>query len=142
MSRSAYGDNKTRSRMRADIVEMQGGRRANAGQKGGKARLLSLADIDRRAAAYRKTNDLIGSIEADLGEASSCLPVSANPRLDLSCVPSATPPRRMQYAANICWQELAESSCLRKIHICPLIEVNRPLLRKRQGLTLITPARR
>ena len=36
---------------------------------GGKTRLLSLADIDRRTVAYRKTNDLINSIEGDLGGA-------------------------------------------------------------------------
>jgi hypothetical protein len=34
---------------------------------GGKARLLSLGDIDRRTKAYRKTVDLIDAITTDLG---------------------------------------------------------------------------
>ena len=34
---------------------------------GSKTRLLSLQDIDRRTAAYRKTADLIDAIENDLG---------------------------------------------------------------------------
>jgi hypothetical protein len=33
----------------------------------GKARLLSLADLDRRTAAYRETRKLIDEIEGDLG---------------------------------------------------------------------------
>jgi hypothetical protein len=35
----------------------------------GKARLLSLADIDQRTTAYRRTSELIGALEADLGGA-------------------------------------------------------------------------
>jgi hypothetical protein len=35
----------------------------------GKLRFLSLHDVDRRTAAYRKTVDLISAIEADLGGA-------------------------------------------------------------------------
>src|SRR5262245_27971191 len=37
--------------------------------KGGKARLLSLEDWDRRRASYRKTAELIDRVEADLGGA-------------------------------------------------------------------------
>ena len=47
--------------MPADAPEMQGG---NAG---GKVRLLSLHDLDRRTAAYRRTVDLIEQIETDAG---------------------------------------------------------------------------
>jgi hypothetical protein len=36
---------------------------------GEKVRLLSLGDLDRRTAAYRRTNDLIEAIELDLGGA-------------------------------------------------------------------------
>lgn len=39
------------------------------GKRTGKARLLSLADIDRRTASYRRTCDLISGIEGDLGGA-------------------------------------------------------------------------
>jgi hypothetical protein len=41
----------------------------DSGSGGGKTRLLSLGDIDRRTRAYRKTFDLIASIETDLGGA-------------------------------------------------------------------------
>jgi len=47
--------------MPADAPEMQGG---NAG---GKVRLLSLHDLDRRTATYRRTVDLIEQIETDAG---------------------------------------------------------------------------
>jgi hypothetical protein len=49
--------------MPGDTVEMQV---VNAG---GKVRLLSLHDIDRRTAAYRRTVDLIEAMESDLGGA-------------------------------------------------------------------------
>jgi hypothetical protein len=47
--------------MPQDAVEM----RFKSG--GDKVRLLSLHDIDRRTAAYRRTSDLIDAIEADAG---------------------------------------------------------------------------
>jgi hypothetical protein len=47
--------------MPTDTVEMQV---VNAG---GKVRLLSLHDLDRRTAAYRRTVDLIEQIETDAG---------------------------------------------------------------------------
>ena len=49
--------------MPADTPEMQ------VGNGGGKTRLLSLHDLDRRTAAYRRTVDLIEAIEGDLGGA-------------------------------------------------------------------------
>ena len=48
-------------KMPSDAVAMQVG---NAGQK---IRLLSLHDLDRRTAAYRRTVDLIEAIENDAG---------------------------------------------------------------------------
>ena len=47
--------------MPTDTVEMQ------VGNGGGKVRLLSLHDLDRRTAAYRRTVDLIEQIETDAG---------------------------------------------------------------------------
>jgi len=47
--------------MPADTPEMQ------VGNGGGKTRLLSLHDLDRRTAAYRRTVDLIEQIETDAG---------------------------------------------------------------------------
>jgi hypothetical protein len=47
--------------MPADATEMQ------VGNAGGKIRLLSLHDLDRRTAAYRRTVDLIEQIETDAG---------------------------------------------------------------------------
>jgi hypothetical protein len=41
----------------------------DSGNSGSKTRLLSLGDIDRRTRAYRKTTELIVSIETDLGGA-------------------------------------------------------------------------
>ena len=54
--------------MRANTDQLEPPNVADTPQKSaGKARLLSLADIDRRTAAYRKTCELISSIEADAG---------------------------------------------------------------------------
>src|SRR5215468_557294 len=54
--------------MPPDIPEMDAGSGPDAAEKpAGKTRLLSLHDIDRRTAAYRKTADLIDAIENDLG---------------------------------------------------------------------------
>jgi hypothetical protein len=39
------------------------------GNTGGKVRLLSLNDLDRRTAAYRRTSELIEAIQLDLGGA-------------------------------------------------------------------------
>jgi hypothetical protein len=47
--------------MSADAAEIR------AGNGGGKIRLLSLHDLDRRTAAYRRTVDLIEQIETDAG---------------------------------------------------------------------------
>jgi hypothetical protein len=49
--------------MPADAAEIR------VGNGAGKIRLLSLHDIDRRTAAYRRTVDLIEAIEGDLGGA-------------------------------------------------------------------------
>jgi hypothetical protein len=48
-------------RMPADPVEIR------VGSGGDKVRLLSLHDLDRRTAAYKRTMDLIEQIEADAG---------------------------------------------------------------------------
>jgi hypothetical protein len=40
---------------------------ADASKAGGKLRLLSLSDLDKRTAAYRETRRLIDEIETDLG---------------------------------------------------------------------------
>ena len=54
--------------MPPDIPEMDAESGPDAAEKpAGKTRLLSLHDIDRRTAAYRKTADLIDAIENDLG---------------------------------------------------------------------------
>src|SRR6516165_2859972 len=47
--------------MSADAAEVR------VGNGGGKIRLLSLHDLDRRTAAYRRTVDLIEQIETDAG---------------------------------------------------------------------------
>jgi hypothetical protein len=47
--------------MSADTIEMQ------VGNAGPKVRLLSLHDLDRRTAAYRRTTALIEAIESDCG---------------------------------------------------------------------------
>jgi hypothetical protein len=49
--------------MSADVAAVQ------AGNGAGKVRLLSLGDVDRRTAAYRRTVELISHIETDLGGA-------------------------------------------------------------------------
>ena len=48
-------------KMPSDTVEVQ------VGKAGDKVRLLSLHDLDRRTAAYRRTVDLIEAIENDAG---------------------------------------------------------------------------
>jgi hypothetical protein len=48
-------------KMPSDMAEVQ------VGSAGPKTRLLSLHDLDRRTAAYRRTTDLIAQIEADAG---------------------------------------------------------------------------
>src|SRR5262245_20555641 len=54
--------------MPLDAPEIDAGSGPDAAEKpAGKTRLLSLHDIDRRTAAYRKTADLIDAIESDLG---------------------------------------------------------------------------
>jgi hypothetical protein len=50
------------------LAEVQNGNGADTQPKG-KARLLSLEDLDRRTGAYRKTAELIDRVEADLGGA-------------------------------------------------------------------------
>ena len=52
--------------MSAEATEIEAGSAPSKPAKC-KARLLSLADIDRRTTAYRRTCDLIASIEGDLG---------------------------------------------------------------------------
>lgn len=52
--------------MAGDVAEIDSGTAPDAAPKG-KARLLSLSDLDRRTSAYRKVCDLISSIETDLG---------------------------------------------------------------------------
>ena len=54
--------------MAAVTPAAQNGNGAGAQPKG-KARLLSLEDLDRRTGAYRKTAELIDRVEADLGGA-------------------------------------------------------------------------
>lgn len=54
--------------MSLDVTDLPNSSRPDTRPKRpGKARLLSLADIDRRTAAYRRTCELIESIEGDLG---------------------------------------------------------------------------
>jgi hypothetical protein len=54
--------------MQAEAAEIDSGCQPDAKPKGGsKARLLSLADIDRRTRAYQRTAELIASVESDLG---------------------------------------------------------------------------
>ena len=54
--------------MQRDTPSMDAGSVPDTAEKlGGRTRLMSLHDIDRRTAAYRKTMDLITGIEADLG---------------------------------------------------------------------------
>jgi hypothetical protein len=60
--------------MPLDSSETQSGCEADRAKvrcttRAGKVRLLSLADLDRRTAAYRRTCDLIAGIEGDLGGA-------------------------------------------------------------------------
>jgi hypothetical protein len=56
--------------MQAEAQTMEGGSEATATPKGGgKTRLLSLEDLDRRTRAYQKTAELIDRVEADLGGA-------------------------------------------------------------------------
>lgn len=47
-------------------VDLQAGLEGEAGPKG-KARMLTLSDIDRRTSAYKNTRQLIAAIEDDLG---------------------------------------------------------------------------
>jgi hypothetical protein len=54
--------------MPTDTTAVQNGNAADTQPKG-KARLLSLEDLDRRTGAYRKTAELIDRVEADLGGA-------------------------------------------------------------------------
>jgi hypothetical protein len=54
--------------MPADTVEIAARNAADAHPKaGGKLRLLTLEDLDRRTSAYRETRRLIDEIETDLG---------------------------------------------------------------------------
>jgi hypothetical protein len=56
--------------MLGDTTETQDGLPAEATPKGGgKARFLTLADLDRRTSAFRQTEALISALESDLGGA-------------------------------------------------------------------------
>lgn len=51
-----------------DTAAVHGGN-GGAGQPKGKARLLSLSDLDRRTGAYKKTAETISAVEGDCGGA-------------------------------------------------------------------------
>lgn len=53
--------------MPPDTPEVNAGRAPDAAKSGGKARLLSLEDVDGRTVAYRRCVDLIACVERDLG---------------------------------------------------------------------------
>ena len=56
--------------MPADTEPIRAGNSVDARPKGApKTRLLSIEDLDRRTASYRKTAELIDRVEADLGGA-------------------------------------------------------------------------
>jgi hypothetical protein len=59
------------SKMSADTEPVRSGNDVNTRPKGsgGKVRLTSLEDLDRRTAAYRRTAETIDAIEVDLGGA-------------------------------------------------------------------------
>jgi hypothetical protein len=53
--------------MLPDATDKTAGNTPEAPKSGGKARLLTLQDVDRRTVAYRKCAELIDRVEKDLG---------------------------------------------------------------------------
>jgi hypothetical protein len=53
--------------MPPDATEISAGNATEAPKSGGKMKLLTLENMDKRGAAYRRTADLIAHIERDLG---------------------------------------------------------------------------
>jgi hypothetical protein len=65
--RATFIRNRRPLQMPPEIAETPAGNAPEAPKSGGKVRLLSLEDCDRRTNAYRKCADLIACVERDLG---------------------------------------------------------------------------